>query len=296
MFTIKAASDLTGVPVATLRAWERRYGVALPMRTDSGYRVYDDRALEEIRNMQGLIGDGWAPKQAADEVLRRRRAHVPAFDALEASHAGFPAPEDVLEAARALDEPRLAEILDLVFTRGAFEHVFDAWLVPTLHLIGQAWHRGELDIASEHMVSDAVMRRLSALYEASGNASTAPHVLCGLPRNAHHAIPALAFAVAARRAGLATLHLGANVPAEAWGKAALKPSIRAVVLSVATTSDASAASEAVATIRTVRPDVLVCVGGMTAAQVEGSPIVFGDSIPESARELAERLASAHVRK
>ena len=41
MFTIKRAAELTGLPVATLRAWERRYGVVAPIRSEGGYRLYE---------------------------------------------------------------------------------------------------------------------------------------------------------------------------------------------------------------------------------------------------------------
>lgn len=41
MVTIKRAAELTGVPEHTLRAWERRYGLVAPARTDGGYRLYD---------------------------------------------------------------------------------------------------------------------------------------------------------------------------------------------------------------------------------------------------------------
>ena len=40
MYTIKRAAELTGISVATLRAWERRYGVVHPQRSDGGYRLY----------------------------------------------------------------------------------------------------------------------------------------------------------------------------------------------------------------------------------------------------------------
>jgi len=246
--------------------------------------------------MQELITQGWAPKQAADAVLRHRRSQVSAFDALEAAHAGLPAPEAVIEAARDLDEARLADILDIAFTRGSFEHTFEAWLTPALHLVGTEWHAGRLDIAAEHMVSAAVMRRLSALYEASGAATASPTVITGLPQNGQHVIPALAFAVAARRAGLTTLYLGANVPAEAWATAARKTSVRAVVLTVTTTSDAHAASDAITAIRAARPDVLACVGGSTADDVTGADLVFTDSIPASAKTLALHLLSPSARK
>ena len=45
MYTIKRAAEITGVPAATLRAWERRYAIIQPERTDSGYRLYDDESV-----------------------------------------------------------------------------------------------------------------------------------------------------------------------------------------------------------------------------------------------------------
>ena len=40
--------------------------------------------------------------------------------------------------------------------------------------------------------------------------------MVGLPPGSHHELGAFAFAVAARRAGLNVLYLGANVPIEGW--------------------------------------------------------------------------------
>ncbi|MBT8224544.1 MAG: MerR family transcriptional regulator, partial [Dactylosporangium sp.] len=74
MYTIKHAADLTGVPVATLRAWERRYGVVVPRRTNAGYRLYDERVLGIITAMHDLVRAGWSPRQAAAEVERSQAA------------------------------------------------------------------------------------------------------------------------------------------------------------------------------------------------------------------------------
>ena len=66
MYTIKRAAELTGIPVATLRAWERRYAVVRPERSSGGYRLYDDRALADLVLMQALVDQGWSAGQAAD--------------------------------------------------------------------------------------------------------------------------------------------------------------------------------------------------------------------------------------
>src|SRR5215210_1151764 len=68
MYTITQAARLTGVSVASLRAWERRYGVVVPMRNESGYRLYDEAALAAISTMRRLVDDGWSAGAAAAAV------------------------------------------------------------------------------------------------------------------------------------------------------------------------------------------------------------------------------------
>ncbi|NJD29752.1 MAG: MerR family transcriptional regulator, partial [Chloroflexi bacterium] len=87
MYTIKQAAARAGVTVPVMRAWERRYGIVEPSRTPSGYRLYDDAAIDRVRTMRRLVDQGWQPSQAAREVIEGG----PAAKALEGS--------DDLEAA-----------------------------------------------------------------------------------------------------------------------------------------------------------------------------------------------------
>ena len=49
MYTVKHAARLTGIPADTLRMWERRYAWSTPVRTEGGYRMYDDAPLPGCR-------------------------------------------------------------------------------------------------------------------------------------------------------------------------------------------------------------------------------------------------------
>src|SRR4029078_9715690 len=51
-----------------VRAWERRYAVVEPVRADSGYRLYDEKAIARLRAMRRLVDEGWAPSTAAVRV------------------------------------------------------------------------------------------------------------------------------------------------------------------------------------------------------------------------------------
>ena len=78
MYTIKRAAELTGISVATLRAWERRYGVVSPKRSDGGYRLYGPDDVRALAIMNSLVTDGWSAREAAAETLRRLAAPEPA--------------------------------------------------------------------------------------------------------------------------------------------------------------------------------------------------------------------------
>ena len=59
-YAIKDVSEITGVNSVTLRAWQRRYGLLNPMRTEKGHRLYSDDDIERIRKILTWLGKGVA--------------------------------------------------------------------------------------------------------------------------------------------------------------------------------------------------------------------------------------------
>ena len=87
---------------------------------------------------------------------------------------------------------------------------------PALRAVGDGWASGVIDVAAEHAASETVRRRLSQLYEAAGlSVSRSDRARGPAAGRGDHEIGAFAFAVAARRAGLGVLYLGADVPLRA---------------------------------------------------------------------------------
>jgi MerR family transcriptional regulator, light-induced transcriptional regulator len=279
MFTIKKAAEITGVPAHTLRAWERRHGLFAPGRSPSGYRVYDDETIARIRAMGALVQAGWAPRDASAEVLRRRGVAASGWDA-----ASDPT-DDLIEAAAVLDADRVARVLDAQFARGDFETVLLGWLMPALAAVGRAWASGRITVAGEHLVANAVSRRLSAAYEAAGRGKGRP-VVIGAPPGEHHELGLLAFAVAARRAGLATLYLGGDVPFEAWSDAVGATSARAVVTSASRSRDAALVAQVADRLAAERPGLPVWVGGRYQHLVPAPSRPLGHDIGLAAALLA----------
>ena len=47
-YAIREVAELTGVKPVTLRAWQRRYNLIKPQRTDKGHRLYSEQDINEI--------------------------------------------------------------------------------------------------------------------------------------------------------------------------------------------------------------------------------------------------------
>ena len=291
MYTIKEASARSGVGIPLLRAWERRYGVVRPMRTSSGYRLYDDASIDRLRAMRQLIATGWSAQQAAQQVDRSTDAELaslaqPAALAREAAGTDASPPSasiddgparaligQLVEAARDIDAAALEAALDEAYATARFEPATERVVMPALRAIGNAWERGEISVAGEHAASHAVLRRLAMAYEAAADSAMERPVLVGLGPGARHELGALAFAVAARRAGLPVLYLGPDLPAESWVAAAAGRRARAAVVGVATRADVRRATDVLDALRAASPETILVVGGDAAERDAGDDVI-----------------------
>lgn len=62
----------TGMTVPTLRAWERRYGLLVPVRTAGGHRRYSEEDVRRVLAVLEFVRRGWAVGAAARQVAGRR--------------------------------------------------------------------------------------------------------------------------------------------------------------------------------------------------------------------------------
>jgi PAS domain S-box-containing protein len=68
--TLKAVSLRTGIPAATLRTWEHRYGFIRPRRSPTGYRLYGEEEIARIEQVKYLVGQGIRIGAAMKAVTR----------------------------------------------------------------------------------------------------------------------------------------------------------------------------------------------------------------------------------
>ncbi len=277
MYNIKEAAARAGVSVPVLRAWERRYGIVHPGRSAGGYRQFDDAAVARIRAMRRLVENGWSPSAAAAAIVAGTaplpEPEAPTTAIGERPDPGTPADATALGdrfvgAARQMDPDAVSRVLDEVFSRGSFESVATNYLFPALEKLGEAWANGEITVGAEHMASHAVHRRLAFALDAAGSGSDGRRrVVVGLPPGSRHELGALAFAIAARRAGIPVTYLGADLPADDW--VAASAGAAAAVIGVVAPRDRGPAVEVARRLRAAHPALIVAMGGRAAQRTIG---------------------------
>ena len=284
-YSIGDVAELTGVSTSTLRAWETRYALVSPARTASDYRSYDDGDVEVFRRMRVLVDSG-VPARRASRMAGDPASVDTASSVVTSAPAGslLADHEMITLIAARFDPVALQRTLDEAFSLASVESVVDDWLMPSLKRLGEAWEAGEVDVAAEHFVSAAVMRRLAALFEATG--SHGPRVLVGLPPKCRHELPLLAFAVCLRRAGLDVIYLGADMPLESWSAVVRASAPRGAVISAGHSRDVEAATATAETLRSNGVPV-VYVGGRAATEIPG-----GTPLPSRLSVAADLVSTA----
>jgi MerR family transcriptional regulator, light-induced transcriptional regulator len=225
---IGEVSRRTGVAVPTLRAWERRYGLLAPARTEGGHRLYSDTDVARVRSMQQLLDEGWSAAAAAREVLREPRP-VTRLTSV-AGGGGNEASADLIarleRAIDAFDAQTADGVVDDVFARFDVPRALEEVVLPVLRQVGEGWQDDPRVIAREHFATNTLRPRLQRLLRAPAR-SGARICLAAAPEGEDHDLGLLASAVVAADAGWRVHYLGARTPTAAMERAVeeLRPEI-----------------------------------------------------------------------
>lgn len=235
---IKEFAALVSVQEETLRAWERRYSLLRPERSQGGYRLYSLTDKGRIRSMQAHMARGLAAAQAAAlAVAESGRDVLAPAEPAELLKA-------LIAAAEAFDATRFDALLDAAFSPGTVAGIRDV-VLPLLGEIGVRWERSELTVGHEHFASHLVERRLLGM--AKGwEAGPGPLALLACAPGERHTLGLVCFGLVLSDRGWRIAYLGADTPVDqvADMSAALSPA--AVVLCALDPERLTAAGPAIA--------------------------------------------------
>lgn len=219
----------TGVSVATLRAWERRYGLLDPHRTDGGHRLYREADVERVRSMSRLLDDGWSAAAAAREVLRKPAEVVELRSVAGGGDAAAGLIARLEHAVDAFDAAAADEVVDDTLARLQVPSALDEVLLPVLRRVGEGWQDDPRVIAREHFASNTLRPRLQRLLRGRAPAG-ARTLLAAAPEGETHDLGLLAGAAVAVDAGWQVHFLGADTPTAAIERSAVQLRPTAVLI------------------------------------------------------------------
>lgn len=208
----------TGVAVATLRAWERRYGLLEPERTEGGHRLYREADVERVRAMVGLLDEGWSAGAAAREV---QRAPAPVTPLRAVRGEGDPAAALAARLRAAIDGfdvPAAEAVIDDVLARLDIGTALDEVILPVLREVGDGWQDDPRVIAREHVATNTIRPRLQRLMTSFAR-SARRICVAAAPEHEEHDLGLLAGAVIAADAGWRVHYLGPRTPTVALERA-----------------------------------------------------------------------------
>jgi methanogenic corrinoid protein MtbC1 len=221
-YTIKAVSSQTGIRPITLRAWERRYALLSPYRSDNRYRLYSDRDVAVLRWIKSRVDGGMSISSAVREFKDFEKKDtwpeaMPVLQPIPSQRQANPPAYFAEKLSKALlhhDEATSTALL------GEAHAIFDLTticleiIIPCLVEIGNAWHRNEIRIADEHFASTYLRGKLMSLLQAYPNRRNMPYIITGTAPSELHEIGSLILSVLLRRDGYRVEYLGPDVPIE----------------------------------------------------------------------------------
>ena len=256
-------SRRAGVSGHVLRAWERRYGLLQPVRSEGGFRLYTEADERRIRRMRKHLARGLSAAEAAQATLQddasgRERPPV-LLPAAASEVAGM-----LRQAFDAFDEPAVQAVLDRLLSDLSVTVVMREIVLPYLAELGGRCERGDASIAQEHFASNLIRGRLAGLARGWGDGS-GPRAILACPPGEQHDLALMIFGVALNRHGWRIDYLGVDTPIEELTRTAAARLPDLVVLAATQPGTLEPLTAELATLAGTAP--LALAGAGAAAQL-----------------------------
>lgn len=229
VLTVAAVARRLGIAPATLRTWDRRYGIG-PSGHDAGQnRLYSLEDVARLDLMRSLVIQGLTPSKAA-EIAKAKNisaAQLTPVPGIDPAMVDQDLPENVIS----LDSPkntirgllRAAQMLDSITCRQIVGNLLETkgvlwtWnnvLVPALKQLGEKWETTGEGIEVEHLLSDAIESQFRAISSSDFEPVNARPVILACTSHELHTLPIFAIAAGLAEHKISCRILGARMPAD----------------------------------------------------------------------------------
>ena len=240
--TVAVVARRVGVAPATLRTWERRYGICPSDRSSGGHRRYCITDVARLELMRRLVLSGMPAGEAAREALKSEIKDVKEISLIDSntlgnkidslvddlsieSEFGHPGGGSVLsmqgasavarglaKAAFSLDTQACTQLIqNSIHARGVI-WTWEKLLLPVLIALGKKWELTGEGIESEHILSECIIGQMKQRTDQLIAPVNMRPVLLACAQDDLHTIPQYVAAAALAERRIGSRVLGARVP------------------------------------------------------------------------------------
>ncbi|HEV2781432.1 MAG TPA: MerR family transcriptional regulator [Actinophytocola sp.] len=251
---VAAVARRLGIAPATLRTWDRRYGIGPSGHTTGRHRRYGPADIARLELMQQALLRGATPAEAAEYALRTAVPSAAATSAGPATAPDQPPPASATagsvraggrvlrlngssplvrglgRAALAMDSTAAQQLISDAIAEQGVVAVWDTIIRPVLSAVASRWeHSGEY-IETEHLLHECALAAvIGATPLVSAPRNPRPVLLCCVPEE-RHSLPLYVLRAALAGRGIGTQMLGAALPVDALAAAVRRTAPAAVAL------------------------------------------------------------------
>ena len=286
--TVASVARRIGVAPATLRTWDRRYGLGPSEHNDGEHRRYCPGDVARLMTMRRLIVAGVSPAEAADQaksfkgvikvkkIVEEFEVREEVVDALYKALQGFD---------RAFVEETIAHEIAEYGVEGAWSDV----IVPTLFLIGQDWEIEQKGIEVEHLFSEILKRTMhNQVVELKKPLNSRPVLLAAVGEELH-SLPVYALAAALCARNIQTYVLGARTPLAALSAMVTRCAPPAIFLWAQLPKNAE--TKYWEEMPSIRPAPRIVLGGPGWDSIECSEVIRAEGLEHACDEIEQALGA-----
>lgn len=209
--TVASVARRIGVAPATLRTWDRRYGLGPSEHNDGEHRRYCPADVAKLMTMRRLIVAGVAPADAAEQA-KNFKGVIKVKKIVEEFEVREEVVDAIYKALQSFDRAFVEETIAHEISEYGVEGAWSDVIVPTLFLIGQDWETEQKGIEVEHLFSEILKRTMhNQVVELKKPLNSRPVLLAAVGEELH-SLPVYALAAALCARNIQTYVLGARTP------------------------------------------------------------------------------------
>jgi len=211
VYSIKDLERLSGIKAHTLRMWEQRYGLLVPLRTKTNIRYYQDSDLKLLLNIVVLNQNGYKISKIAsmsnEEIADKTRE----LSLQTENYSNYL--EGLTLAMMELNENKFEKLLNRYTQENGFMQTILELIYPFLDRLRVLWLTGSVNSLQEHFITQLIKRKLiSAIDGIKNNLTTnTPTFILYLPEGDKQELSLLFLHYILRSRNFPVLYLGPNI-------------------------------------------------------------------------------------